>query len=119
MEDGPGGKGGYVPPHLRNRDGGGENKEEQQATLRVTNVSTDATRDDMHELFRRYTPLSSPCVCMSHHRGGMLGLCPVQSWDHDERCRIEVYPAAFSDNIHAAVLTGMARLRACRCQRIA
>jgi len=33
-----------------------------QATLRVTNVSTEATRDDMHELFRRFGPIARVSV---------------------------------------------------------
>ena len=34
----------------------------RQATLRVTNVSTDATRDDMHELFRKFGPIARVSV---------------------------------------------------------
>jgi translation initiation factor 3 subunit G len=42
---------GYVPPHMRGRDGGMQ-QEEEQATLRITNVSVDATRDDLLDLFK-------------------------------------------------------------------
>jgi len=51
VDGGKGGPTGYVPPHMRNRDGGAE-PEQENATLRVTNVSQDASRDDLMELFR-------------------------------------------------------------------
>ena len=54
----------------------------RQATLRVTNVSTDATRDDMHELFRKFGPIarvSVPQVRNTHtaRRTGVAALTTV------------------------------------------
>eukprot|EP00283_Hemiselmis_rufescens_P005540 CAMPEP_0173435546 /NCGR_PEP_ID=MMETSP1357-20121228/15343_1 /TAXON_ID=77926 /ORGANISM="Hemiselmis rufescens, Strain PCC563" /LENGTH=281 /DNA_ID=CAMNT_0014400543 /DNA_START=17 /DNA_END=859 /DNA_ORIENTATION=+ len=48
MKKGPSG---YVPPHMRGRDGQAMD-EPESATLRITNVSVDATRDDLLDLFR-------------------------------------------------------------------
>lgn len=45
------GPAGYVPPHMRGRDGQAM-EEPETATLRITNVSTEATRDDLLDLFR-------------------------------------------------------------------
>ena len=60
---GPSGSGKYVPPSMRNPGGprgagesmyrSGANREDLP-TLRVTNVSEDATDDDLRELFSRF-----------------------------------------------------------------
>jgi len=58
-------KGAYVPPTLRNAEGGRrtdlENIRTQRddtATLRVSNLSDDTTEGDLQELFRRFGPVS-------------------------------------------------------------
>merc|ERR1711907_477997 len=59
----PGPKAAYVPPTLRNAEGGRrtdlENIRTQRddtATLRVSNLSDDTTEGDLQELFRRFGP---------------------------------------------------------------
>jgi hypothetical protein len=77
-----------VPPHLRNREGGGAQEEEkQQATLRVTNVSTDATRDDMHELFRRFGPIARVSVPQDRVTGEGRGFAFIDFYNHDDAAR--------------------------------
>jgi len=86
-KDGPSGTG-YVPPHLRNRDGGGGQEEEkQQATLRVTNVSTDATRDDMHELFRKFGPIARVSVPQDRATGEGRGFAFIDFYNHADAAR--------------------------------
>jgi len=58
-------KGAYVPPTLRNADGGRrtdlENIRTQRddtATLRVSNLSDDTSESDLQELFRPFGPVS-------------------------------------------------------------
>jgi len=86
-KEGPPGNG-YVPPHLRNREGGGAQEEEkQQATLRVTNVSTDATRDDMHELFRRFGPIARVSVPQDRVTGEGRGFAFIDFYNHDDAAR--------------------------------
>jgi hypothetical protein len=85
-KDGPSGNG-YVPPHLRNRDGGGEKEPEQQATLRVTNVSTEATRDDMHEIFRKYGPIARVSVPTDRVTGEGRGFAFIDYYQHADAAR--------------------------------
>jgi len=80
-KDGPSGNG-YVPPHLRNREGGGQEEEKQQATLRVTNVSTDATRDDMHEIFRKYGPIARVSLPVDKCTGEGRGFAFIDFYNH-------------------------------------
>lgn len=62
---GPGGKSGYVPPHLRggatgpgssgpSGPGGGKDRPRDESSLRVSNLSEDTTEADLRDLFGRF-----------------------------------------------------------------
>ena len=55
------GKGGYVPPSLRNADGTRNNdalpQRDDSCTVRVSNLSEDVKDADLRELFRRFGPI--------------------------------------------------------------
>ncbi|KAG2199057.1 hypothetical protein INT46_007253 [Mucor plumbeus] len=54
----------YTPPHLRNKAQGagesmrGDQKRDDSATLRVTNLSEDVTDNDIYDLFNRFGSIS-------------------------------------------------------------
>jgi RNA recognition motif-containing protein len=79
-------KDGYVPPHLRNREGQKE-EEQQQATVRVTNVSTDATRDDMHDLFRPFGPIARVSVPQDRATGEGRGFAFIDFYNHADAAK--------------------------------
>lgn len=80
-KDGPQG---YVPPHMRNRDGFGGPQEEEKATLRVTNVSTDATREDMHELFKQFGPIARVSVPTDRATGEGRGFAFIDFYNRED-----------------------------------
>ena len=75
-----------MPPHLRNREGQKE-EEQQQATVRVTNVSTDATRDDMHELFRPFGPIARVSVPQDRATGEGRGFAFIDFYNHADAAK--------------------------------
>ncbi|KAI3437982.1 hypothetical protein D9Q98_000426 [Chlorella vulgaris] len=87
-EDGPGGSGlpgagkagGWVPPSLRNRVGGGEggggesmNKRRDENSVRVSNLSEDVTEDDLADLFGPFGPIQRIYVAKDRETGESRG----------------------------------------------
>ena len=75
-----------MPPQLRSREGQKE-EEQQQATVRVTNVSTDATRDDMHELFRPFGPIARVSVPQDRATGEGRGFAFIDFYNHADAAK--------------------------------
>lgn len=74
----------YVPPHLRagaNKGpaGGdtGREKRDEQPTLRVTNLSEDATEADVSELFKRFGHISRVFLARDRDTGACKGFAFV------------------------------------------
>ncbi|KAF8987808.1 translation initiation factor eIF3 subunit g [Podila verticillata] len=74
----------YVPPHLRagaskSPAGGdtGREKRDEQPTLRVTNLSEDATEGDVSELFKRFGHISRVFLARDRDTGACKGFAFV------------------------------------------
>jgi cold shock CspA family protein/endonuclease/exonuclease/phosphatase family metal-dependent hydrolase len=80
---------GYVPPHLRNREAPKEEIQqlEQRATVRVIDVSKDATRDDMHELFRPFGPIARVSVPQDRATGKGRGFAFIDFYNHADAAK--------------------------------
>ncbi|PSC71007.1 Eukaryotic translation initiation factor 3 subunit G [Micractinium conductrix] len=85
-EDGPGGSlpaagkaGGWVPPSLRNRVGGGDAgpgeamRRRDENSVRVSNLSEDVTEDDLAELFGPFGPIQRIFVAKDRETGESRG----------------------------------------------
>jgi len=77
-------KGAYVPPTLRNAEGGRrtdlENIRSQRddtATLRVSNLSDDTREEDLQTLFRRFGPVTRVYVAKDRNTGVPRGFAFV------------------------------------------
>ncbi len=93
---GAGSTGRYIAPHLRHGGGGsGENMRsgsnmrdrDDSATLRVTNVSEDATDDDLHALFSRFGSLARIYLAKDRDTGKAKGYAFVSYHDRDNAAR--------------------------------
>lgn len=75
-----GGKGGWVPPSLRNRMEGGESMRPQRReenSVRVTNLSEDTREEDLRELFSAFGQIARIYVAYDRERGGNRGFAFV------------------------------------------
>jgi len=80
----PDGPGGYVPPHLRNNPGGGGGgymDRDDGPSLRVTNLSDDATQTDLQELFRPFGRIARISVPRDRTTGMSRGFAFVDFYD--------------------------------------
>lgn len=87
----PGSKagGGYVPPHLRNKGPGGSgpaggpggpggrSDDDDELTLRVTNLSEEATDDDLRRMFGKYGMIARVYVAKDRETGRPRGFAFV------------------------------------------
>jgi translation initiation factor 3 subunit G len=98
-EDAPGaggslgtGSGGYVPPHLRGRAGGGEKMggkfdRDDSATLRVTNVSEFAEEQDLRDMFSRYGHVTRVFLAKDRETGRAKGFAFVSYADRTDAAK--------------------------------
>jgi translation initiation factor 3 subunit G len=93
----PGGS--YVPPHLRNkgargesmggsgagsRDFGGRERDRDDATLRVTNVSEFADEDDLRDMFERFGRVTRVFLAKDRDTGRAKGFAFVSYADRSD-----------------------------------
>ncbi|AOW04915.1 YALI0E03828p [Yarrowia lipolytica CLIB122] len=79
--------GGYVPPHLRNKGpggpggpggaAGGRSDDDDELTLRVTNLSEEATDDDLRRMFGKYGMINRVYVAKDRDTGRPRGFAFV------------------------------------------
>ncbi|KAI7907748.1 eukaryotic translation initiation factor 3 subunit G-domain-containing protein [Cokeromyces recurvatus] len=84
----------YTPPHLRNKGAGGagagsgesmrEQKRDDSATLRVTNLSEDATESDIHDLFNRFGGIARIYLARDHETNLCKGFAFVSFYDRED-----------------------------------
>ncbi|KAK9454498.1 eukaryotic translation initiation factor 3 subunit G-domain-containing protein [Dipodascopsis uninucleata] len=85
-------KSAYVPPHLRNRAGGAPGRGEGEkmgsyrdrddnATLRVSNISEDATEEDLARLFERYGRIARVYLAKDRETGRPKGYAFINYYD--------------------------------------
>lgn len=76
-----GSKGGYVPPSLRNKMGGGEGegmqKRRDENSVRVTNLSEDVTEQDLLELFGPFGAVQRIFIAKDRETGESRGFAFV------------------------------------------
>ena len=82
MKDGSetigGGAGKYVAPGMRGGGGGGQREDRDDSnTLRVTNISEDASERDLQELFKRFGPISRIFLAKDKETGQSRGFAYV------------------------------------------
>ncbi|KAI8992161.1 eukaryotic translation initiation factor 3 subunit G-domain-containing protein [Mycotypha africana] len=83
----------YTPPHLRNKLGGAsspaagesmrDNKRDDSATLRVTNLSEDVTDSDIHDLFNRFGAIARVYLARDHKTNLCKGFAFVSFHDRE------------------------------------
>ncbi|KAI7870805.1 eukaryotic translation initiation factor 3 subunit G-domain-containing protein [Spinellus fusiger] len=98
MESGEGGAGGpnkYTPPHLRNKgsaaagDSMRDNKRDDSATLRVTNLSEDVTDNDIYDLFNRFGSIARVYLARDRETGLCKGFAFVSFADKSDAERAQ------------------------------
>ncbi|KAH9250078.1 hypothetical protein BASA81_012124 [Batrachochytrium salamandrivorans] len=72
-----GAPGKYVAPGMRGAAGGGDMRDENPNTLRVTNISEDATENDLKDLFKRFGPTSRVFLVKNKETGNSRGFAYV------------------------------------------
>ena len=97
--DSPGGEGGpgerskYIAPHLRDgaKRGGdtmfGRDKRDDSATLRVTNLSEDASEGDLHDLFRRFGPIARVYLARDRETNVCKGFAFISFQEREDAAR--------------------------------
>jgi translation initiation factor 3 subunit G len=86
------GSGGYVPPHLRGKMGGGEKMggkfdRDDSATLRVTNVSEIAEEQDLRDMFSRYGHVTRVFLAKDRETGRAKGFAFISYADRDDAAK--------------------------------
>jgi translation initiation factor 3 subunit G len=86
------GSGGYVPPHLRGKMGGGEKMggkfdRDDSATLRVTNVSEFAEEGDLREMFSRYGHVTRVFLAKDRETGRAKGFAFISYADRSDAAK--------------------------------
>lgn len=86
------GSGGYVPPHMRGKMGGGEKMggkfdRDDSATLRVTNVSEIAEEQDLREMFSRYGHVTRVFLAKDRETGRAKGFAFISYADRDDAAK--------------------------------
>jgi translation initiation factor 3 subunit G len=72
-----GAPGKYVAPGMRGGGGGGREERDDSNTLRVTNISEDASERDLQELFKRFGPISRIFLAKDKETGQSRGFAYV------------------------------------------
>ena len=91
--DGPGGKGGYVPPSMRAGASGGQsmgesmNRRREENSVRVSNLSEDTREQDLQELFRPFGPVTRIYVAFNRETGESRGFAFVNFVNKDDANR--------------------------------
>jgi translation initiation factor 3 subunit G len=98
-DDAPGGAGGlgsggggYVPPHMRGKTGGGEKMggkfdRDDSATLRVTNVSEFAEEQDLRDMFSRYGHVTRVFLAKDRETGRAKGFAFISYADRSDAAK--------------------------------
>jgi RNA recognition motif-containing protein len=86
------GSGGYVPPHLRGKMGGGEKMggkfdRDDSATLRVTNVSEIAEEQDLRDMFSRYGHVTRVFLAKDRETGRAKGFAFISYADRSDAAK--------------------------------
>ena len=86
------GSGGYVPPHLRGKMGGGEKMggkfdRDDSATLRVTNVSEFAEEQDLRDMFSRYGHVTRVFLAKDRETGRAKGFAFISYADRSDAAK--------------------------------
>lgn len=86
------GSGGYVPPHMRGKMGGGEKMggkfdRDDSATLRVTNVSEFAEEQDLRDMFSRYGHVTRVFLAKDRETGRAKGFAFISYADRDDAAK--------------------------------
>lgn len=87
------GSGGYVPPHLRGKMGGGEKMgggkfdRDDSATLRVTNVSEFAEEQDLRDMFSRYGHVTRVFLAKDRETGRAKGFAFISYADRADAAK--------------------------------
>jgi translation initiation factor 3 subunit G len=89
---GGGGKGRYVPIHLREgaRLGPGGGREFDEPSLRISNLPMDTTEDDLRELFSRFGRVSRVYLAKDKDTGQSRGFAFLNFFSRaDAQCAME------------------------------
>ncbi|OSS47349.1 hypothetical protein B5807_07449 [Epicoccum nigrum] len=86
------GSGGYVPPHMRGKMGGGEKMggkfdRDDSATLRVTNVSEFAEEQDLRDMFSRYGHVTRVFLAKDRETGRAKGFAFISYADRSDAAK--------------------------------
>lgn len=86
------GSGGYVPPHLRGKMGGGEKMggkfdRDDSATLRVTNVSEIAEEQDLRDMFSRFGHVTRVFLAKDRETGRAKGFAFISYADRSDAAK--------------------------------
>jgi translation initiation factor 3 subunit G len=86
------GSGGYVPPHMRGKVGGGEKMggkfdRDDSATLRVTNVSEFAEEQDLRDMFSRYGHVTRVFLAKDRETGRAKGFAFISYADRSDAAK--------------------------------
>jgi translation initiation factor 3 subunit G len=92
-----GGPSKYTPPHLRNKGAAagpgesmrGDQKRDDSATLRVTNLSEDVTDNDIYDLFNRFGSIARVYLARDHNTNLCKGFAFVSFHDRDHAERAQ------------------------------
>lgn len=87
----------YTPPHLRNKGASasagesmrGDQKRDDSATLRVTNLSEDVTDNDIHDLFHRFGSIARVYLARDHVTNLCKGFAFVSFHDRENAERAQ------------------------------
>lgn len=90
-----GGPSKYTPPHLRNKATAGpgesmrDQKRDDSATLRVTNLSEDVTDNDIYDLFNRFGNIARVYLARDRETNLCKGFAFVSFNDRDQAERAQ------------------------------